>query len=79
VGAGRRLPFTGPGDLYAAFLLALFVATGGFVLMMHASVRDRALAAARRTMRSMSGFRKVDIELQQPVVGKTRRNGSKDT
>jgi hypothetical protein len=61
-GAGQ-LPFTGPGDVFLAILIALVAGTGGMLLLMAATGREELESVNKRTLASASGFRVAYREL----------------
>jgi hypothetical protein len=56
-GSGQDLPFTGPGDVILAIVIALLAGTGGLILLLGASGREAIENLSRRTMKSPSAFR----------------------
>jgi hypothetical protein len=59
----RPLPFTGPGDVLLAVIIALLAGTGGLLLMLGASSRESLDELSRRSMASPSGFKVAWREL----------------
>ena len=64
-GGGGQLPFTGPGDVVLAVVLALLAGTGGILFLAGAAGREQLDAAQRRTMDSPSGFQLAYRELRK--------------
>lgn len=62
-GGGTELPFTGPGDVVLAIVLALLAGTGGILFMAGATGREELAGLRRRTMDSPSGFKLAYREL----------------
>ena len=60
---GGSLPFTGPGDVVLAVVLALLMGTGGMLLLMGAGSREAFEGMTRRSMGSSSGFERARREL----------------
>jgi hypothetical protein len=56
-GAGTELPFTGPGDVILAIVIALLAGTGGALLLLGAGSREVIEGLSKRTMASPSAFR----------------------
>lgn len=56
-GAGTELPFTGPGDVILAIVIALLAGTGGVLLLLGAGSREVLEGLSKRTMASPSAFR----------------------
>lgn len=71
-GNGTSLPFTGPGDVLLAVIIALLAGTGGMLLLMGANGREVIEGLNRRTMASPSGFRVAYRELLKREVGDDR-------
>lgn len=65
---GGQLPFTGPGDVLLAVLLALLAGTGGFLLLAGAAGREQIEALSARGMGSPSGFKLAYRELLKQQV-----------
>lgn len=65
---GGDLPFTGPGDVLLAVLLAMLAATGGFALLAGATGREQLETLNRRTMASPSGFKLQYREVLKQLV-----------
>ncbi|MCW2949659.1 MAG: hypothetical protein JWN41_672 [Thermoleophilia bacterium] len=63
VSGSGELPFTGPGDVLLAVLLALIAGTGGVLLLMAAGGRETIDSLNKRTLASASGFRVAYREL----------------
>lgn len=68
-GAGTPLPFTGPGDVMAAVLLAMLAGTGGLMLLMVAGSREAIEGLSRRSMASPSGFKVAYRDLLKQQLG----------
>lgn len=64
-GGGGELPFTGPGDVALAIVLALLAGTGGMLFLFGASGREQLEGLNRRTMDSPSGFHVAYRELRK--------------
>lgn len=67
-GGGAELPFTGPGDVVFAIVLALLAGTGGILFMAGAAGREQIEGLSRRTMGSPSGFKLAYRELLKQQV-----------
>lgn len=67
-GAGE-LPFTGPGDVLLAVVIALLAGMGGTLLLMGAASREEIDGLNKRTLASASGFRVAYRELLKRQVG----------
>jgi hypothetical protein len=67
-GSGGELPFTGPGDVLLAIVLALLAGTGGFLLLAGAAGREQIEALSARNMGSPSGFKLAYRELLKQQV-----------
>jgi hypothetical protein len=67
---GGQLPFTGPGDVLLALLLASLAGAGGMLLMAGASGREELDGLNRRTLASPSGFKLAHRELIKQQVGR---------
>jgi hypothetical protein len=67
-GAGE-LPFTGPGDVLLAVVIALLAGMGGTLLLLGAASRDEIDGLNKRTLASASGFRVAYRELLKRQVG----------
>jgi hypothetical protein len=65
---GGELPFTGPGDVLLAILLALLAGTGGILLLAGASGREQIEALSHRSMGSPSGFKLQYREVLKDLV-----------
>lgn len=65
---GGELPFTGPGDVLLAILLAMLAGTGGLVLLAGASGREQIEALSARSMSSPSGFKLAYREVLKQQV-----------
>jgi hypothetical protein len=68
------LPYTGPGDVFAALVLALLASTGGAVLFLHAATREAFVGGAKRTMRSITGFSIAHNDLERADERQDRRS-----
>lgn len=64
-GAGTQLPFTGPGDVVLAIVLALLAGSGGLLFLLGASGREQLDTLGRRNMDSPSGFQLAYRELRK--------------
>ncbi|MCB0878909.1 MAG: hypothetical protein KDC46_08010 [Thermoleophilia bacterium] len=64
-GGGGQLPFTGPGDVLLAIVLALLAGTGGILFLMGASGREAIEGLSKRNMDSPSGFHVAYRELRK--------------
>ena len=62
---GGDLPFTGPGDVVLAIVLALLAGTGGILFLFGASGREQLDTLNRRGMDSPSGFHLAYRELRK--------------
>jgi hypothetical protein len=69
-GGGGELPFTGPGDVLLALLLASLAGAGGMLLLAGASGREELDGLNRRTLASPSGFKLAHRELVKQQVGR---------
>lgn len=67
-GGGGNLPFTGPGDVLLAIVLAMLAGTGGILLLLGASGREQLDGLNRRDMGSTSGFGVAYRELRKQQV-----------
>lgn len=67
-GTSAELPFTGPGDVLIAILVAALAGTGGMLLMLGAGSRESIEALSPRGMRSTTGFRVAYRELLKRQV-----------
>jgi len=68
-GGGTSLPFTGPGDVVLAIVLALLAASGGILLLLGATGREAIDGLNRRSMASPSGFKVAYRELLKRQLG----------
>jgi hypothetical protein len=64
-GSGTELPFTGPGDVALAIVLALLAGTGGMLFLFGASGREQLEGLNHRGMDSPSGFHVAYRELRK--------------
>ena len=64
-GSGGDLPFTGPGDVVLAIVLALLAGSGGMLFLMGAAGREQLDVLNRRGMDSPSGFHLAYRELRK--------------
>lgn len=64
-GGGAALPFTGPGDVVLAIVLALLAGSGGILFLFGASSREQLDGLNRRSMDSPSGFHLAYRELRK--------------
>lgn len=55
-GGGAQLPFTGPGDVVLAILLAMLAGAGGLLFLVGATGREQIDGLSKRTMSSPSGW-----------------------
>ena len=62
---GGELPFTGPGDVVLAIVLALLAGTGGVLFLLGAAGREQLDGLSRRGMDSPSGFHVAYRELRK--------------
>lgn len=67
-GTTAQLPFTGPGDVLIAILVAALAGTGGLLLMLMAGGRESIEALSPRGMGSTTGFRVAYRELLKRQV-----------
>lgn len=64
-GGNAQLPFTGPGDVVLAIVLALLAGSGGILFLFGASGREQLDTLNRRGMDSPSGFHLAYRELRK--------------
>lgn len=64
-GGDAQLPFTGPGDVVLAIVLALLAGSGGILFMFGAAGREQLDTLNRRGMDSPSGFHLAYRELRK--------------
>ncbi len=64
-GGDAQLPFTGPGDVVLAIVLALLAGSGGILFMFGAAGREQLDTLNRRSMDSPSGFHLAYRELRK--------------
>ncbi|MCW2920315.1 MAG: hypothetical protein JWL76_189 [Thermoleophilia bacterium] len=64
-GGNTQLPFTGPGDVVLAIVLALLAGSGGILFMFGAAGREQLDTLNRRGMDSPSGFHLAYRELRK--------------
>lgn len=64
-GGGRDLPFTGPGDVVLAIVLAMLAGTGGVLFVAGAAGREQLDALSPRGMGAPSGFKLAYRELRK--------------
>jgi hypothetical protein len=64
-GGGGDLPFTGPGDVLLALVIAMLAGTGGILFMMGATGREQLEGLNERSMDSPSGWHLAYRELRK--------------
>lgn len=68
-GGSPELPFTGPGDVAIALLIALLAAVGGTLLVMGAGSKESLESLNPRGMNSTTGFRVAYRDLLKRQIG----------
>jgi hypothetical protein len=65
-----ELPFTGPGDVAIALIVALLAAVGGSLLMLGAGGKESLESLNPRGMNSTTGFRVAYRDLLKRQIGR---------